>query len=948
MIKVEFQNKRLAARFIVQFLFVFYWALQIPNNQAQDLRPGQTPNTPHETNNEESLGPPVAEGTSLWRADCSIIDPDEAVFSKLERKQPPMLNANDTDCYNAIPVPEGVTELPPYFAWVGKDKKHCVIPITKEPEKHLELGDILVYFRNVNSGSTSLYEQVAKGRWHAAVVTEENGKLFHLDSPMNMSGDSFKNSVYHIIRARKYPPKVKNSKTLKEWQADPEKKKLLDDYAKERDLKLGEVQKAIRALKKAGYRYDADRKTEVTIKKEREKLQKQFKEQGTCSELSLYSSELAITPFVMVGFNPPKSQSLLQSLERIEKEIIPKIVKAEDGKSKEKIIDEALDHLFSDQAMLREMGVDGNQITAMMRGGEIPEEVAKAKALYRALFLATPLQRVGILIEYQNKAGTPKGQIIGPSDLFDAIYDPEGDFSYVGTHVGDVYCRANTAGARLGGNTSGETDGGGSGPDILARENKNHLNSLYLHQQRIKKALLSPNGDFLITSSEDNTVKIRNLILNLEFTVPHMASIEGLELSPDGKILVTGSQADAKIIEMPTGRVLHTIPHGGWVSTLKISPDNKILITGSQDKKARIIDVASGLLLHEIPHGDVVKALQLSPDEKILVTGSRDKKAQIIDLASGRVLHVVPHANSVGVLALSPDSKTLITGSQTEARIIDVDSGRVLHVVPHGDWVTNLTVSPDGKNLLSSSFHLKAMVINVASGVVLHEIPHDHRISDFVQSPDGMTLFTGSWDKKARIIDVASGHVLHEVPHEDPVGSLRSSPDGKTLITSSRDKKVRIIDVASGRILREMKHQNNVSEINLSKLGKYLVATSGNEVHFFNTRGDATEESHLAQALNEYDNMARLRGDERKANLTEQWVLIKLMFEKAKESRNLSRDQALKIMNSNVSTAEFRGYGLSNTTPPLDRHILGIIDTVFPIIPPAPSSPSPHAPQNGR
>ena len=53
-----------------------------------------------------------------------------------------------------------------------------------------------------------------------------------------------------------------------------------------------------------------------------------------------------------------------------------------------------------------------------------------------------------------------------------------------------------------------------------------------------------------------------------------------------------------------------------------------------------------------------------------------------------------------------------------------------------------------------------------------------------------------------------------------------------------------------------------------------------------------------------------------------------MMFTKGKNAGTLDREKALKLMNSNISNAEFRGYGAGAND---ERHILGIIDSVFPV-----------------
>ncbi|MEI8347962.1 MAG: hypothetical protein WCG27_10885 [Pseudomonadota bacterium] len=55
------------------------------------------------------------------------------------------------------------------------------------------------------------------------------------------------------------------------------------------------------------------------------------------------------------------------------------------------------------------------------------------------------------------------------------------------------------------------------------------------------------------------------------------------------------------------------------------------------------------------------------------------------------------------------------------------------------------------------------------------------------------------------------------------------------------------------------------------------------------------------------------------------------LFKKAKSANQMNRDQAIKQMNSNVDTAAFRDAFTGVPDPHRDRHIMGIIDEVFPL-----------------
>ncbi|MBE9057399.1 serine/threonine-protein kinase [Sphaerospermopsis sp. LEGE 08334] len=98
---------------------------------------------------------------------------------------------------------------------------------------------------------------------------------------------------------------------------------------------------------------------------------------------------------------------------------------------------------------------------------------------------------------------------------------------------------------------------------------------------------ISPNGQTLISGSDDKTIKIWNLpTRKLKSTLTgHSSSITYLALTPDARTLVSASWDDTiKIWNLPTGKLKSTLTgHSEKVRTLAISPDGNTLVSGSDD-----------------------------------------------------------------------------------------------------------------------------------------------------------------------------------------------------------------------------------------------------------------------------------------------------------------------------------------------------------------------------
>ena len=76
----------------------------------------------------------------------------------------------------------------------------------------------------------------------------------------------------------------------------------------------------------------------------------------------------------------------------------------------------------------------------------------------------------------------------------------------------------------------------------------------------------------------------------------HTGSVNALALSPDGRFLVSGSEdVTLKIWDTATGNVLRTLSgHDQAVLAAAISPDGKLIASGGADQTVRVWDVVTG------------------------------------------------------------------------------------------------------------------------------------------------------------------------------------------------------------------------------------------------------------------------------------------------------------------------------------------------------------------
>ncbi|NEQ19179.1 MAG: hypothetical protein F6K28_04675 [Microcoleus sp. SIO2G3] len=332
----------------------------------------------------------------------------------------------------------------------------------------------------------------------------------------------------------------------------------------------------------------------------------------------------------------------------------------------------------------------------------------------------------------------------------------------------------------------------------------------------------------------------------------HTNGVNSVAFSPNGEKIVTGSNDQTvRLWDASTGKPIGQplIGHTNGVNSVAFSPDGEKIVSSSDDKTVRLWDASTGKPIGQplIGHTDRVLSVAFSPDGEKIVTGSNDQTVRLWYASTGEPIGqpLTGHTNGVSSVAFSPDGEKIATGSYDQTvRLWDATTGEPIGqpLIGHIDVVRSVAFSPNGEKIVTGSNDQTVRLWYASTGkpynpFSLRKQPfkgHTSGISSVAFSPDGEKIVTGSNDQTVRLWDASTGEPIGQplTGHTNGVSSVAFSPDGEKIVTGSSDQTVRLWDAREGKPIGEPlrgRHEFGVNSVAFSPNGKKIVSGSGDD-----------------------------------------------------------------------------------------------------------------------
>ena len=285
------------------------------------------------------------------------------------------------------------------------------------------------------------------------------------------------------------------------------------------------------------------------------------------------------------------------------------------------------------------------------------------------------------------------------------------------------------------------------------------------HSEKIHQLAWSPDGQYIASSSLDETIQVWNAQNGTILLTQRSNSLQPqvFAWSPDSQFIAstTGLLSDTlHVWNVATGQVssahAHYRSHEETVRSIAWSPDGTYIASAGDDRSVHIWNVATGRAVFTYRgHTAAVKTLAWSPDGKRIASGGDDKRVHTWNaLTGGNIAVYYAHLDTINAVAWSRGGSHIASASDDKTvHIWDSSTARKVLVYPaHSGGVTGVAWSPDGIRVASSSrddtVHLWH-ALTARTGTIF--TGHSDWVSTVAWSPDGKTIASGSWDKTVQV-----------------------------------------------------------------------------------------------------------------------------------------------------------------------------------------------------
>lgn len=281
------------------------------------------------------------------------------------------------------------------------------------------------------------------------------------------------------------------------------------------------------------------------------------------------------------------------------------------------------------------------------------------------------------------------------------------------------------------------------------------------HTAIVNAVVFSPDGQFLLSASDDRYVKVWRASdgAAVATLAVHYDGAFALAFSKDGGLLATGgTDRQIFVFRMPERTFLYSTGGGGFVRGLAFSPNARTLTAAlgySVDETAQFRTSDGEMTSIIKDHWGTVWAVDYASVGGYMSTAGADGKVFTYDATGRNIAQVFGHEGDVTALKYAPDGKLLASAGRYDRKLLltSVPSGNIVRSLDVGNaFLHGVSFSPDGRYLAAAGQNYPSNgLVNfyrVADGVLLKSYKQGVglNVSAVAFSPTGLGFAYGRED----------------------------------------------------------------------------------------------------------------------------------------------------------------------------------------------------------
>lgn len=379
------------------------------------------------------------------------------------------------------------------------------------------------------------------------------------------------------------------------------------------------------------------------------------------------------------------------------------------------------------------------------------------------------------------------------------------------------------------------------------REGVRERNRLEEHNDVVRSVNFSPDGQNIVTASEDNTVILWSIDGRKihKFTAQNQL-FRSVVFSPNSKMIAAISANNTIKIWGRDGRQIITLKGQNeeqFMSSICFTHDGKLIAAPSQDNTVKLWNIKGEEVKTLKGYKYPIWSISCSPDSKTIVTADRGGFIKIWNIDGRELKTFAASQQSIFGVSFSPDGKTIATaGGDTTVKLWNLEGKEIKTLGKHDNYVISVSFSPDGKVIASTSAD-KTVKLWSVNGQELKTLKgHDDSVFSASFSHDGKTLASASADNTVKLWNISNQEPKIFRGHHDSLWAVSFSPDGKMIASAGDDKTIKLWSI-EGQELASLKTDsdsewNRIWSLNFSPKGQIIATANYDQtIKIWNLKG---------------------------------------------------------------------------------------------------------------